>query len=160
MFIPNRRSFLLGLSVAGLSGHGLLRAAAPTMLINKDPNCGCCSGWVEHIRAAGFETRVNEVSDLGPIKARLSVPPDLASCHTAEIGGYVVEGHVPASAILRLLDERPTAAGLAVPGMPVGSPGMEVPSSAKEKYNVVLFGPSGRRVFSTSKGAHELPVEP
>jgi hypothetical protein len=159
MLIASRRSFLLGLSVASLSGVSLLHASAPTMVISKDPNCGCCSGWVEHIRVAGFGTRIHEVNDLGPIKARLSVPPALASCHTAEIGGYVIEGHVPASAVRRLLAEKPSAIGLAVPGMPVGSPGMEVPGSPDEKYDVILFGPSGQRVFATFKGAQELPLE-
>jgi hypothetical protein len=111
---------------------------------------------VEHVTAAGFAVRVHEVTDLGPIKTRLSVPPALASCHTAEIGGYVVEGHVPASAIRRLLAERPGATGLAVPGMPVGSPGMEVPGAANETYEVVLFGPSGQQVYATFSGAQEL----
>ncbi len=159
MFIANRRSFLFGLLAASLPSAGLLHAAAPKMVINKDPNCGCCSGWVGHVSAAGFETHINEISDLGPIKAKLSVPPELASCHTAEVGGYVVEGHVPAAVIRRLLTERPTASGLAVPGMPVGSPGMEVPGSADQTYNVVLFGPSGRRVYAKFKGAQELPLE-
>jgi hypothetical protein len=158
MFNIPRRSILLGLSAASLSGSSFLHAAAPTMVVHKDPNCGCCSGWVEHVRAAGFKTHIHEVSDHGPIKAKLSVPPALASCHTAEIGGYVVEGHVPASAIRRLLAERLNATGLAVRGMPVGSPGMEVPGSADEQYDVVLFGPAGQRVYSTFKGAQERPL--
>ena len=123
MFTATRRSFLLGLVTAGGSAFDFVFAATPTMVVNKDPNCGCCSGWVEHVRAAGFETRVNEVSDLAPLKSQLSIPAALASCHTAQIEGYVIEGHVPASAIKRLLSERPLAIGLAVAGMPVGSPG-------------------------------------
>jgi hypothetical protein len=109
---------------------------------------------VEHIQAAGFQTTVIEMNDLAPLKARLRVPSHLASCHTAEIGEYVIEGHVPAVAIRRLLSERPAAIGLAVPGMPVGSPGMEVSGSPDEPYEVVLFGPSERSYgrFVGSKG--------
>src|SRR6186997_2559381 len=90
------------------------RDATPTMVVNKDPNCGCCSGWVEHVKAAGFATRVNEVSDLAPLKSQLSIPAALVSCHTAQIEGYVIEGHVPASAIKRLLSEGPSSVGFAV----------------------------------------------
>ena len=156
MFIATRRSVLLGLSAASLLPTTLVNAAAPTMVINKDPNCGCCSGWAEHIRRGGFETRINETADLGSIKAKLSIPSELASCHTAEIDGYVIEGHVPAGAIRRLLAERPTAIGLAVPGMPVGSPGMEVPGSPDETYDVLLFDRSGQKVYARFKGAREL----
>jgi hypothetical protein len=129
------------------------------MTVNKDPNCSCCSGWVEHVRSAGFEPLVNEVNDLAPLKSRLSVPPSLASCHTAQIDGYVIEGHVPASAIRRLLSERPEATGLAVPGMPVGSPGMEVPGSPEETYDVLLFGPAGHKVYARYQGTKELKVQ-
>jgi hypothetical protein len=156
MFTATRRSLLLGLVITGGSTFAALRAATPTMVVNKDPNCGCCSGWVEHVKAAGFATRVNEVSDLTPIKSQLSIPAALASCHTAQIEGYVIEGHVPASAIKRLLSERPSAIGLAVAGMPVGSPGMEVPGAPDEVFHVVLFGPSGQRVYAKFMGAQEL----
>jgi hypothetical protein len=155
MLMPSRRSVILGLSIAGLSGPTLLRAASPVIVVYKDPNCGCCSGWVEHIREAGFQARVSETADLSPIKARLLVPRALASCHTAEIEGYVIEGHVPAAAIRRLLAERPAATGLAVPGMPVGSPGMEVPGSPDETYDVFVFDPSSRKVFASFKGKQE-----
>lgn len=150
-----RRSLLGGFAAATLLGASSLRAASPTMVISKDPNCGCCSGWVEHVRAAGFDTRVHDLNDLAPVKARLAIPPQLASCHTAEIDGYVIEGHVPAPAIRRLLAERPAATGLAVPGMPIGSPGMEVPGTADESYDVILFGPSVQKVFAKFKGAFE-----
>lgn len=133
--------------------------AAPRMTVNKDPNCGCCSGWVEHVRGAGFDTLVNEVNDLAPLKSRLSIPPSLASCHTAQVDGYVIEGHVPASAIRRLLSERPEATGLAVPGMPVGSPGMEVPGGPEETYDVFLFGPAGQKVYAKYQGTKELKVQ-
>ena len=159
MFMASRRSVLLGLSAASLSPSALLGAAVPVMVINKDANCGCCSGWADHIRRAGFETRINEVADLRPIKAKLAVPNALASCHTAEVDGYVIEGHVPAPAIRRLLAERPTAIGLAVPGMPAGSPGMEVPGSSDETYDVLLFARSGQRVYGRFRGARELVGE-
>jgi hypothetical protein len=153
-----RRSLLGGAAAAVLVGTVPARAAPSTMIISKDPNCGCCSGWVEHVRAAGFDTRLHELSDLAPVKARLAIPPALASCHTAEIDGYVIEGHVPAAAIKRLLAERPAAIGLAVPGMPVGSPGMEVPGASDEPYDVMLFGPSIQKVYARFKGAHEIPL--
>jgi hypothetical protein len=149
-----RRGVCLGLVLAGAAPA---RAAdLPRMVVTKDPSCGCCRAWAEHVRAAGFPIEVVESASVGRLKARLGVPQDLAGCHTAEVGGYVVEGHVPAAAIRRLLEERPAAIGLAVPGMPVGSPGMEVEGSPPETYEVVLFGPSGRRRFARYRGAEEL----
>jgi hypothetical protein len=149
-----RRGVCLGLVLAGAAPA---RAAdLPRMVVTKDPSCGCCRAWAEHVRAAGFPIEVVESASVARLKARLGVPQDLAGCHTAEVGGYVVEGHVPAAAIRRLLEERPAAIGLAVPGMPVGSPGMEVEGSPPETYEVVLFGPSGRRRFARYRGAEEL----
>ena len=130
-------------------------AAEPTIAVTKDPNCDCCSGWVEHLRQAGFAVQVRDVPDVNRVKARLGVPSDLAACHTAQVSGYVIEGHVPAPALRRFLNEKPNAKGLAVRGMPVGSPGMEVPGSPPEEYNVVLFGPT-RRTYARFKGAVEL----
>jgi hypothetical protein len=132
------------------------KAAAPKLVVHKDPNCGCCDGWVEHLRAAGFLADVAETGAINRVKARLGVPNDLASCHTAELAGYVLEGHVPAASVKRLLSERPDAKGLAVPGMPIGSPGMEVPGSPDEEYAVILFGPLGQRQFARYRGAQEL----
>jgi hypothetical protein len=126
------------------------------MIVHKDPSCGCCAGWVEHVQAAGFQATVIEMSNLAPLKTSLGIPNHLASCHTAKVGGYVVEGHVPIAAIKRLLLERPTAIGLAVPGMPVGSPGMEVSGSPDEPYEVVLFGPSGQRSYGRFLGSREV----
>jgi hypothetical protein len=100
---------------------------------------------VEHLEKAGFRTKVLETKDLDAVKKRLGVPDDLAACHTAEVSGYVVEGHVPAAALKRFLAEKPNAMGLAVPGMPIGSPGME--GGTPEPYEVVLFGPAGRRSY-------------
>ncbi len=120
-------------------------AQSPAITVHKDPNCGCCTGWVRHLKDAGFVVTVEETADLRAVRKRLGVPTDLAACHTAEIGGYVIEGHVPALALRQLLEKRPAAVGLAVPGMPAGSPGME--GGTPRKYDVVLFGPSGRQSF-------------
>ena len=152
-----RRAFLVGTAVTTMNVASAQEPGAPpVMRVSKDPNCGCCTGWVEHVRAAGFETTVIEMNDLTPLKARLKVPSRLASCHTAEIGGYVIEGHVPAVAIRRLLSERPAAIGLAVPGMPVGSPGMEVSGAADEPYEVMLFELSGDRTYGRFLGSRAL----
>jgi hypothetical protein len=125
-------------------------AAEPVITVHKDPNCGCCAGWVGHLQRAGFPTEVIETRNLDAVKTRFKVPDDLAACHTAEVAGYVIEGHVPAIALKRLLAEKPDATGLAVPGMPVGSPGME--GGSPEKYDVVLFGPNGRRTYMSFVG--------
>jgi hypothetical protein len=152
----DRRTLLLGTLAAGWSVAAGAAEAPPRMTVSKDPGCGCCAGWVEHVRGAGFAVDVIETRDLGPVKRRLGVPVELESCHTAEIGGYAVEGHVPVSAITKLLAERPAARGLAVPGMPVGSPGMEVPGVADETYDVILFGPVGNKPFARFRGHREL----
>lgn len=110
----------------------------------KSPTCGCCSLWVDHMRANGFEVKVQDVQNLNAIKRKLGVPPSLASCHTAQAGRYVVEGHIPASVVHRLLKERPTTIlGIAVPGMPIGSPGMEVPGGQQQPYQVLTFDKAG-----------------
>ena len=120
-------------------------AQEPLITVHKDPSCGCCSGWVQHLQKAGFVTKVFDTTDIDAVKKRLGIPDDLAACHTAEVAGYVIEGHVPAAALKLFLAEKPNATGLAVPGMPVGSPGME--GGKPEKYDVVLFGPAGRRTL-------------
>lgn len=129
-------------------------AQTPAILVHKDPDCGCCTGWVQHLKNAGLTVTVEETADLQVIRKRLGVPADLASCHTAEVAGYVIEGHVPALAVQKLLKERPDAVGLAVPGMPVGSPGME--GGAPQRYDVVLFGATGRRPFMRFVGAENV----
>lgn len=121
-------------------------AALPPVTVYKDARCGCCAAWARHLSDAGFDVSTRDVTDLPARKRALGVPAKLGSCHTAEVGGYVVEGHVPAAAIKRLLQERPAAAGLAVAGMPIGSPGMEGPNP--EPYDVHLFGGDGTRVFA------------
>lgn len=140
----------LGISVAG----GVRAETRPTMTVSKDPNCGCCSGWVAHLQRNGFVVSVTETSDVQAIKARLGVPADLTSCHTAEIAGYVIEGHVPAPAIMRLLADRPSALGLAVPGMPVGSPGME--GGTPEVYDIILFGKDGQQSFGRYRADRQV----
>ena len=114
----------------------------PLVSVTKDPSCGCCDGWVAHIEAAGFPMRVVESTDMDSFKQRLGVPAELASCHTAEVDGYVIEGHVPATDIKRLVAEEPEAVGLSVPGMPVGSPGMEQ-GGEFEPYDVLLIKKGG-----------------
>jgi hypothetical protein len=151
-----RRQVLVSLSAFALYTDARRSlAAGPTVIVSKDPNCGCCNDWVEHLRQAGFTVEVRDVSDINRVKVRLGVPADLAACHTAEVAGYVIEGHVPAAALHRFLAEKPKAKGLAVKGMPVGSPGMEVPGSEPEEYEVVLFGPE-RRTYTRFRGAVEL----
>ena len=122
----------------GGSAQALVTAPGPTMTIYKSPECGCCQKWVMHVAAAGFKPAVNDVQDLDAIKRRYGVPAALQSCHTALVDGYVVEGHVPAADVRRLLKERPKVKGIAVGGMPAGSPGMEVPGRA-DRYDVMAF---------------------
>jgi hypothetical protein len=151
-----RRGFVVALGGAAFVPPMSAAEGLPNVVVTRDPNCGCCGGWVEHLKVAGFPVEVLESSDLTSIKARLGVPQRLAACHTGEVAGYVVEGHVPAAAIRRLLSERPQATGLAVPGMPVGSPGMEIEGKAPETYTVILFGPHGERPFARFRGGQEL----
>jgi len=152
---PDRRAVLIGgLSIALLAG-GAAQAAEPVVAVTKDPDCGCCGAWIAHLRKNGFAATVTETRDVASVKARLGVPAQLASCHTAEVAGYVVEGHVPADALKRLLAEKPDALGLAVPGMPIGSPGME--GGTPEVYEVVLFGRDGRTsVYGRYRGDKRL----
>jgi hypothetical protein len=123
-----------------------LQAAQPEVQVYKSPTCGCCDKWVEHLRAEGFVVKSQDVPVVSPIKRENGISAELSSCHTAFVGGYVVEGHVPASDIRRMLAERPAISGLAVPGMPIGTPGMEGPDP--EPYEVLSFGAQGVRVFS------------
>jgi hypothetical protein len=125
-----------------------LAAGTDKVDVYKSPSCGCCGLWVEHMKKSGFAVEIHEVRNVAPFRERFGVPDSMASCHTAVVGGYAIEGHVPAADIKRLLREKPKAAGIAVPGMAVGSPGMEQ-GSGKDPYNVVLFNASGRTtVFS------------
>lgn len=126
----------------------LSNAAAPArqrMIVYRDPSCGCCEKWAELASAAGFEVQLLDRPDMPAIKAQYRVPQELASCHTAIVGGYAIEGHVPLAAVQRLLRERPTdLAGIAVPGMPRGSPGMEMPDGSKDDFEVHSFDRGGK----------------
>lgn len=115
--------------------------AGPEIVVYKTPTCGCCSDWVDHVRAAGFRVTTHDLPSLTQVKAEHGVPNELASCHTSVVEGYTVEGHVPADVIRRLLAERPEVVGIAVPGMPMGSPGMEGPY--KQPYEVYSFDENG-----------------
>lgn len=113
------------------------------MVVHKSEFCGCCRLWVEHMRDAGFQVEVRNVDNLNPIKQQVGVPLAKGSCHTAQVGNYFIEGHVPAADVKRLLAEKPDAKGLVVPGMPLGSPGMEVPDGTVHPYTVELVGRDG-----------------
>jgi hypothetical protein len=119
----------------------LMQAAAPQITVYKTVTCGCCGKWVEHLQANGFKPVVHDVPSTAEYRVKHGVPDQLQSCHTAVVGGYTIEGHVPAADIHRLLKQKPRAKGLAVPGMPMGSPGMEGPR--REAYAVLLFQASG-----------------
>jgi hypothetical protein len=134
---------------AGCSAGGEARPSLPRLTVYRDPNCGCCEAWANQARKAGFEVAVFDDRDMPTLKRRLGVPEDLASCHTARVEGLVFEGHVPLVDIRRLIDSRPSGVmGLAVPGMPRGSPGMEMPDGAKDAFEVIAFGQGERRVFA------------
>ncbi|NSY39827.1 DUF411 domain-containing protein [Leisingera sp. ANG59] len=136
----HRRSLLLAAAALPLTALPGFAAAAEPIQIMKSPSCGCCTAWADHLAAAGFRTEVRDIADedLWAMKERLGVSGDLASCHTAMAGPYVIEGHVPASDIQRLLTEQLAALGLSVPGMPIGSPGMEM-GGEREAFNTLLI---------------------
>ena len=120
-----------------------------SVIVYKTPTCGCCKQWVAHLEEAGFAVKTTDLEDLSGIKEQFGVPQNLHSCHTAIVDGYVVEGHVPADVIEKMLKEKPEIAGISVPGMPVGSPGMEVPGRAADRYKVMAFNKAGQaRVYA------------
>ncbi len=147
---PERLATFLGLAaiVAVAAGAAAPHAAPPvTVTVYKSPSCGCCSKWVDHMRRNGFTVTVHDVEDVAPMKREVGVPGSLESCHTAIVDGYVIEGHVPAADVRRLLAERPKVVGLSVPGMVTGSPGME--GGTAEAYDVVAFDArAGTSVFA------------
>jgi hypothetical protein len=114
---------------------------APSVTVYKSPTCGCCTKWVDHMRANGFDVKATNVEDMAAVKQKYGVPDKAASCHTSLVGGYVIEGHVPADVVKRLLAERPKVAGLAVPGMPASAPGMDIPG---QPYTIVGFDRAGQ----------------
>ena len=140
--IPRRSHLITGTLFLLLSGLWTTSHAAPIIEVFKSPTCGCCKGWVEHLQENGLNVKTYDTANVAPFKKRLGVPQQLSSCHTAVIDGYVIEGHVPARDIYRLLKERPEVIGLTVPGMPVGSPGMEM-GKRKDPYAVLTFDKQG-----------------
>jgi hypothetical protein len=143
-----KKALVAGVWVAGVVVAAALAifftvgsSASMEVAVYKSPTCGCCTGWVEHMRRNGFSVKEYNVDNVMPIKARNGVPTRLASCHTALVGGYAIEGHVPAEDVQRLLREHPQIKGLAVPGMVMGSPGMEGPR--KDRYQVLSFDKDG-----------------
>ena len=151
---PNRRRFGLGLVAATASltvPPQLWAAASPLIKVVRNAGCGCCLLWGRHLEANGFKVEMTERNDMAAYKASLGITSALESCHTGMIDGYVIEGHVPAEAIKRLLAQKPDAIGLSVPGMPIGSPGME--GGTPEVYEVILFSKSGTASFGRWKGS-------
>jgi hypothetical protein len=152
--MKRRRALTCLLGAAGLmAASPVLRAQGPAVLVEvwKSPTCGCCKDWVTHLEANGFRVKVNDTGNTAA-RARLKVPMKLGSCHTARVGRYAIEGHVPASDIWRLLQQRPIAIGLAVPGMPIGSPGMDGSAyeNRQDPYDVLLMAHDGStQVFSS-----------
>ena len=145
----NRRTLLTGLLALPLSARAAL-AAAPEVTVFKTPTCGCCSAWVTHMEQAGFAVVTRDVAQevLWSLKARAGLSPELGSCHTAFVEGYVVEGHVPAADVRRLLADRPEARGLTVPGMPIGSPGMEMGDQRDAYETLLVLLDGGTTVFA------------
>lgn len=139
----------LVLALAMVSANPVMAAEQlPSVEIYKSPYCGCCEQWIAYMRNSGFNVSIHNVRDVTPVREKFGVPDAMASCHTAVVGGYAVEGHVPADDVKRLLRDRPKAAGIAVPGMVLGSPGMEQ-GQGKDAYYVMLFAKDGTpRVFA------------
>src|SRR5262245_42274797 len=151
--LTRRAIVLSGAAATVLLSHAAF-SAGPMVTVHKDPDCGCCGGWVAHLETHGFQVKVIETREINRVKARLGVPFDLSACHTAEVAGYLIEGHVPAAGLEKFLRERPDALGLAVPGMPSGSPGM---TGDYEEYDLILFGKKDeRRVYGRYKGESQI----
>lgn len=154
-----RRQMVAGIGTLSLALAASMPSAQaghknkPVVTLHKDPDCGCCTEWGKHIEAAGFEVHIVNAPTVKALKNTLGVPADLAGCHTAIVDGYVIEGHVPPDALLRLLHERPAAIGLAVAGMPQGSPGM---NGTPEIYEVTLFTRTGRSSFGRYRASERI----
>jgi hypothetical protein len=148
-----RRGIIAAILTFVLVGSGSLagQRGGAVVEVFKTPTCGCCHLWVKHLEQNGFTTKVTDMDDLSAVKRKHGVPARATSCHTAVVNGYVLEGHVPAAEVKKLLVERPAIAGLAVPGMPVGSPGMEVGSTV-QPYNVLSFDKAGETKIFASYG--------
>lgn len=153
MTLSKKHYWLSGIGAAlAITAAALLplrtATSAPEVVVYKSPTCGCCNAWIDHLQDNGFKVVSRDTSDLATIKMQHGVTPELASCHTALVDGYVLEGHVPAADVKALLEQRPAITGLAVPGMPIGSPGMEQ-GDMKQPYDVVAFDKQGARVFNS-----------
>jgi len=156
MMVISRREFAVGIaSMPFLSKAGSAQTTLPKMIVSKDPSCSCCGSWVKYLKRNDFIAEIVETENMESIKAELGVPETLWSCHTAEIGGYVIEGHVPADIIRRLLVERPQSIGVAVAGMPSSAPGMDVPG-ASDIYEVTLFDASTQKRYARFQGLREI----
>ncbi|MGB5834075.1 MAG: DUF411 domain-containing protein [Thiohalocapsa sp.] len=156
--MPRFSYFLIVFALATPLASNVVAAAEPIVTVYKSPTCGCCSKWIKHLEHSGFEVASVDLNDLQQIKDMAGIAPEQASCHTARVGDYVIEGHVPVGDIRRLLNERPPARGLTVPGMPLGSPGMEAPNP--QTYQVLLIGEDGdTSVFATHEGAADAEDE-
>ena len=157
--MTSRRSAILGTFILAIGMFGVAWAQRPqtpaqatktAVEVFKSPTCGCCSKWVEHLQTAGFTVKTTNVDDIYEVKTKYRVPGAVESCHTALVGGYVIEGHVPAADVRRLLEERPAVAGIGVRGMPIGSPGMEVEGVKPQPYTVLAFDKQGKtQIFAT-----------
>jgi hypothetical protein len=146
----SRRQLLWIVSAVAVAGARPLAQKGPAVQVYKDPTCGCCALWVDRLRKAGFVATVTDVADMTAIKDKHGVPRQARSCHTAVVDGYVVEGHVPVEDVQRLLKQRPAVAGLGVPGMPIGSPGMEVAGMKPQPYDVLAFDKRGQTTVFAS----------
>jgi hypothetical protein len=138
--MPIRRPVLF--AIAAAAAFVSSAASAAQLTVHKSPYCGCCAKWIEHVEKHGFTVKVIETEDMAAVKKRLGVPDKLASCHTTQAGGYFIEGHVPAADIKRLLAQKPKAAGIAVPGMPMGAPGMDI-GGQHQPYATILVQRDG-----------------
>jgi hypothetical protein len=146
--MKNMKKLILAAAVTAVSVGGAGAQSAPAVAVFKTATCGCCAKWVDHLRANGFAPTATNVDDINAVKTKHNVPRAVQSCHTALVGGYIIEGHVPASDIKRLLKERPAISGIGVAGMPAGSPGMESPNP--QRYDVLSFDKQGKTsVYST-----------
>lgn len=153
--MPTRRQFLAASAASALSAalvhRDLFAASAPEIVtVYKDPGCECCARWCKHLAANGFVVQTRDTPNMDDIKRTMNVPSELQSCHTAVVGRYIVEGHVPADLVKKMLAEKPQISGIAAPGMPMGSPGMEGPK--KDRYDILTFDRAGKTTVYATRG--------
>lgn len=148
-------SYFSAVAISLMAGSYAFADTLPSVTMYKDPYCACCDAWADHMKSAGFDVDVKIENNMSQIKNSAGIAPQLASCHTALVNGYVVEGHVPASAVKKMLETRPEITGLAVPGMPIGSPGMEVQGQEDDIYHVIAFDNQKAGSYGRYKGSKE-----